>query len=144
MFIFFQPARLELYEVACVYTQAILEVFGLDLKHLKIDCFVITGRKVVKVAHFALCPRLENLCILNFIMEEAEDVSSLDATTFLPHLKSFKSGGCLGSFSHLFEEKKSLVHLDVYCSHVRMKVKGRRPQNCHLSLKEVSLCFHLL
>lgn len=110
-----------------MYVQAILKVFGPELKHLKIDSYFENGLKLVKVAHFAMCSRLESLTIYNFRMKETEDVSALDSTTFLPHLKSFTSDGCLGRFSPYFEEKSTLVHLDVNCSHM---VMGR---NCRLS-----------
>ena len=42
----------------------------------------------------------------------------IDANNFLLHLKKFKSRGCLGVCSRLFEEKQTLVHLSLFCSHI--------------------------
>lgn len=71
--------------------------------------------------------RLESLTIWNFRMKATEDVSALDSTTFLPRLKSFTNDGCLGRFSPYFEEKSTLVHLYINCSHVRMDIAEKLP-----------------
>ena len=84
-----------------------LEIFGPNLHHLRIkdqDC---------KMADLAMCTQLESLFIKDPVLDEEEDVSARDVDTFLPQLKSFECGGCLGNLSHFFEEKPGLVHLDV-------------------------------
>ena len=88
----------------------LLEIFGSNLHHLRIkdqDC---------KMADLAMCTQLESLFIKDPVLDEEEDVSARDVDTFLPQLKSFECGGCLGNLSHFFEEKPGLGHLDFDCS----------------------------
>jgi len=68
-----------------------------------------------------------NILILgSCTLEEEEEVAVLDSATFLPNLKSFTSDSCLGSRSCYFENKSSLIKLNLYCSHVGLDIKKGR------------------
>ena len=101
-----------------------MEVFGPELLRLSIYG---GAEDLFSLADFALCPKLENLSFHNCILDENEDVTAFDPSTFLPHLKSIYSSSCLGSHSRLFEEKSSLVRLDVNCSHLGLEMKKGCP-----------------
>ena len=104
--------------------RCILEAFGSNLLHLTIYC---REEDRFNLADFALCPKLESLNIKNCTLDEKEDVAALDPATFLPQLKSFTSNCCLGSRSRFFEEKSSLVSLDLHCSHIGLDFKEGGP-----------------
>lgn len=77
------------------------------------------------MADFAPCICLESLVFQDFLETFAESwdmgtkPTHLTAESFLPMLKHFTSGVCLGpSWSRLFEEKTSLVSLDLHCCHI--------------------------
>ena len=90
----------------------VLKVFGPELKQLEFEGFYD-----VELADLALCSKLESLNLhkTNVWMDPPKET---DPTTFLPNLKSFQTEICLGTYSHLFEEKSSLVRLVLNCSHV--------------------------
>jgi len=113
-----------LYYVSREYVMCILEVFGSNLLHL-----TIYGRQEDRfnLADFALCPKLESFNLRNCTLDENEDVAAFDPATFLPQLKSLTSNCCLGSRSRFFEDKSSLVSLDLYCSHMGLEIKKGRP-----------------
>jgi len=54
--------------------------------------------------------------------DTAHEIFSAD--TFLPDLKRFESDICLGIASPLFEEKVSLTHLSLDCTHISTKGSG--------------------
>ena len=66
--------------------------------------------------------QLEELFITGIeLPKESEKDHQFEATSFLPNLKKFRSLQCLGIYSYLFEEKKSLTHLQLACSHISTK-----------------------
>lgn len=99
--------------VSSDYARPILDVFGPELHQLEIKfCHGI------KLTDLALCTQLEGLSILKSCFNTDESESAVNANFFLPQLKSFKSDFCLGNRSQFFEDKASLVILDVVCSHI--------------------------
>ncbi len=99
--------------VSSDYVRPILDVFGPELHQLEIKfCHGI------KLTDLALCTQLEGLSILKSCFNTDESESAVNANFFLPQLKSFKSDFCLGNRSQFFEDKASLVLLDVVCSHI--------------------------
>jgi len=115
-------------QVTDKYLRPILEVFGPELKSLYITD---SGDKDegIKMASLAQCPLLESLTFYPCLLDQREDLSTLNVTTFLPHLRNFVSAGnhCLGNRSRFFEEKSGLVNLDVSCSHVGMILGDEGP-----------------
>ena len=97
------------------YITPILEVFGPGLQILEFgyDCHII------KLADLGLCSQLKNLCIFSY--DAVLIPFEADPATFLPHLKSFESNSCLGSYSRLFEEKDDLARLVLNCSHLEIQ-----------------------
>ena len=67
-----------------------------------------------------LCTRLQDLEIMGIALLSESNAAQqvIDVETFLPNLKNFKSHGCLGVYSHLFEEKRTLKYLSLSCSHI--------------------------
>ena len=94
--------------------KAVLETIGSCLKHLSFfSC------EDVYLSDLYPCIALEKLQIgygstvnSNFVVNE----------TFLPNLKRFTSNVCLGKLGSLFEEERSLVSLNLDCSHLQTKV----------------------
>ena len=85
-----------------------LSLVGVSAEHISID-------------DLKFCTRLEELDIPGlFVPTQIEPLDQLmkEIDTFLPNLKKFKSSSCLGVYSFLFEQKKSLTHLDLHCSHI--------------------------
>ena len=71
------------------------------------------------ISDLQFCSRLEELELPGIVFKEGDQsTKEIDASTFLPNLKKFKSSGCLGIYSPLFEEKSALTHLDLDCSHI--------------------------
>ena len=103
------------------YVTSILKVFGAELKELNFSTHC-----EFNVHNLLACPKLENLCIRSY----GDDCSKLvdsgppfsKATTFLPHLKVFKSDICLGRWSYLFENKSSLTSLSLLCCHIGYQI----------------------
>jgi len=95
-------------------------VFGPTLKQLTFQqCTEIN------LADLASCSQLESLRILNSSIaypQENEAVLMDSQALFLPLLKKFKSGTCLGVYSRLFEQKSTLTHLALVCCHIGTKV----------------------
>ena len=102
------------------YVKPILNAFGPTLKQLTFEqCCKIN------LADLASCSQLENLRILNSSLanpQENEAVLMDSKSSFLPLLKKFKSGTCLGVYSRLFERKSTLTHLALGCCHVGTNV----------------------
>jgi len=104
------------------YVTSILKVFGAELKELN-----FSARSEFSMHNLLACPKLESLCIRSY---GADDCSKLvdsgppfsQATTFLPHLKVFKSDICLGRWSYLFENKSNLTSLSLLCCHIGYQV----------------------
>ena len=119
IFFFIQKLlRIKLTGVSSKFIKVILNALGSELKVLLIDnCYD------VNVGDFMPCKHLEKLRILLFnSLDKKENLSSLNAETFLPKLKTFQSEFCLGDRSRLFEEKSTLVNLSLSCSHIGTKV----------------------
>ena len=57
-----------------------------------------------------LCTLLQDLEIPGIALSSESNATQqvIDVDIFLPKLKNFKSHGCLGVYSHLFEEKRTL------------------------------------
>ena len=75
----------------------------------------------ISTGDLKFCISLEELEIPGLILPtqiEPLDQLMKEIDNFLPNLKKFKSSSCLGVYSFLFEQKKSLTHLDLHCSHI--------------------------
>ena len=72
------------------------------------------------------CHQLKELNIPGLELSEESETKekedrNIEAVSFLPNLKKFRSHRCLGIYSYLFEEKKTLTHLELHCSHISTK-----------------------
>ena len=92
------------------------------------------------------CFLLEELEISGLELPKEEDQSAatmqIDQATFLPLLKKFKTYTCLGIYSLLFEEKKSLIHLRLQCSHILTKdckLKWMETSNVWQDIQELNI-----
>ena len=84
--------------------------------------------KHISIVDFKFCSRLEELEIPEIAPLSDGQLAHGPVKTklllmkefksFLPNLTKFKSTGCLGIQSFLFEEKNTLTHLDLACSHI--------------------------
>ena len=96
---------------------SVLKVIGHQLIDLRFSS--------CKVDLFALIPclQLETLAISNescLLTPDDEILSNPEVKSrkFLPNLKNLLSEICLGKKSRLFEEKSTLVNLELHCSHI--------------------------
>ena len=100
--------------------QLILKVFGPQLKSLTIE----HGYNI-NLADFVSCSQLESLRSLSdesSLLIPKQDESVVCASTFLPKLKHFESGFCLGAWSSLFEERNALTRIVLRCCHIGTNV----------------------
>ena len=74
----------------------------------------------IYISDLQFCTRLEELELPGVVLKEGDQhlMDEIDSNSFLPNLKKFKSSDCLGVYSQLFEEKSTLTHLDLKCSHI--------------------------
>ncbi len=102
------------------YVKPILNVFGPTLKQLTLEhC------SNINFSDLASCKQLESLRIRNSSLANPQENEALlmdPDLSFLPQLKKFKSGICLGVYSRLFEGKTSLTHLTLRCCHIGTEV----------------------
>jgi len=102
-------------------------VFGPNLKNLTFRSW----SKGPVIADLVPCICLESLFFSNTCWTDTDfnkPSTHLSAETFLPKLKHFRSSTCLGSsWSKLFEEKSSLVSLDVCCCHIGISDEDTLP-----------------
>ncbi len=107
-----------------------LLVFGPTLKEL------LYHSSYPSMVDFIPCICLESLAFSYFSSSSLDTYSEppthLNADNFLPMLKKFKSSCCLGSsWSRLFEEKTSLVSLNLNCCHVGIDDVGESQASLH-------------
>ena len=103
---------------SCV--RSILNALGSTLKvlHFKFCSNINFGNLVP-------CAELEYLSIAGPSIEPNLGVGSpsdVNADTFLPRLKTFKSEICLGCWSPIFESKPTLTELTLSCCHIGTRV----------------------
>ena len=74
----------------------------------------------IRIGDFKFCSRLEELQIPGIAPLSDGQLAHGPVKTKLLLMKEFKSflPGCLGIQSFLFEEKNTLTHLDLTCSHI--------------------------
>jgi len=75
------------------------------------------------------CPKLKSLLFLDLKASQLLDSGEKDLlwnpVTFLPKLTEFRSSGCLGKWSQLFENIPSLVGLSLRCCHIGLNKDGK-------------------
>jgi len=101
---------------------SILKVFGGELINLDFE----NGYEFNLQDLSSLCPKLESLLISGdncSLLDSSKTDPPLSPDTFLPNLKEFVSKICLGSWSHLIENKSTLTSLSLYCCHIGCKDK---------------------
>jgi len=93
----------------------VLELFGPNLKNL-----IFRHSSTYPVMEdLSPCICLESLVFLDDCLLDTGSDPTHHADTFLPMLKNFRSSCCLGSsWSNVFEQKNSLVSLDLHCCHI--------------------------
>lgn len=120
----FKLTKIGFHQVSLRYITVILEEFGAGLQKLEFKHCV-----EIKLDDIALCQQLKSLRIgpyfTTLLPEKFE--SRFDSAKFLPQLKIFKSDGCLGRTSRLFEEKSNLVSLVMNCFHGDIELERREP-----------------
>ena len=84
----------------------------------RLSLIIGTSAEHISIGDLKFCFRLEELEIpgLMVVPTQIEPMDQLikEIDNFLPNLKKFKSSSCLGVYSFLFEQKKSLTHLDLH------------------------------
>ena len=135
----FQLTTVSIEDLKSEYVTPILKVLGSELVKLTF----LYGSELI-IQDLALCPKLEELQILPwsfFQLLDSGEIDPLNPATFLSQLRVFQSNFCLGKWSHLFENKSSLVSLSLHCCHIGCLKDGfgssDRPRKRFKSASEV-------
>ena len=112
--------RVTFIKVSPNYRKAVLLGIGAQLSNL-----TFASCESIDIADLVACPALEVLRILFsstlFLPENPVEKFSVH-NAFLPKLHHLESDICLHeNYSHLFEEKRSMTHLELDCCHVHTK-----------------------
>lgn len=117
----------------------IMKVFGAELIELQLFRCKFDVRTLLS------CSKLETLRIFGgctFLDDPAGQMDPLlNQSTFLPLLKDFHSDICLGSWSSIFENKSTLMRLNLSCCHVGFKEKEPRDRSSTVYPFQIS-CFY--
>ena len=114
----YQINDVNLLAVPTDYTRVIFNCKGAQLLHVQIY------GSTVDLSHLRPCSKVETLVIWNDIEMKPSatadiPISAIEASSFLPQLKSLDVGCCLGEWSRLLETERPLLKdLQLLCTHL--------------------------
>ncbi len=119
---FFFSYKLEtitLEEISPEYAKVILKTFASSLKRV-----TFSSCDQINLMDLLPCRQLESLSILKYstLEKSTAESASLSPSSFLPHLKLYKSEICLGLRSLWLEGKSELTHVALNCWHTGANV----------------------